>query len=75
MKRGLTGEYDITSIAGERVKAFVPWPLPPVAWGFNPGPDVSNGYILKGRGQLNGRLMIKAGNLREKPTCKKPEPG
>lgn len=29
MKRGLTGEYEITTVAGEQVKAFVPRPLPP----------------------------------------------
>jgi Fic family protein len=30
MERGLTGRYEITSTAGERVEAFVPAPLPPV---------------------------------------------
>ncbi len=30
MKRGLTGEYDITSVSGEQIKAFVPSPLPPI---------------------------------------------
>jgi Fic family protein len=29
MKRGLTGEYDIATVAGEKIKAFVPRPLPP----------------------------------------------
>lgn len=29
MKRGLTGVYETTSTAGERVNAFVPFPLPP----------------------------------------------
>lgn len=29
MKRGLTGEYDTTSVAGAQIKAFVPSPLPP----------------------------------------------
>ena len=29
MKRGLTGEYDITAVAGEQIKAFVPQRLPP----------------------------------------------
>jgi Fic family protein len=29
MKRGVTGRYEITSTAGERVEAFVPVPLPP----------------------------------------------
>lgn len=30
MKRGETGTYEVTSIAGESVRAFVPAPLPPV---------------------------------------------
>jgi len=30
VKRGLTGEYKATSVAGETVRAFVPHPLPPV---------------------------------------------
>jgi Fic family protein len=30
MKRGTTGRYEITSVGGERVRAFVPRPLPPV---------------------------------------------
>jgi Fic family protein len=29
MKRGITGRYEITSVGGERVQAFVPAPLPP----------------------------------------------
>jgi Fic family protein len=29
MKRGVTGRYEVTSTAGERVEAFVPAPLPP----------------------------------------------
>lgn len=29
MKRGLTGRYEVTTTAGERVEAFVPDPLPP----------------------------------------------
>lgn len=29
MKRGATGRYDVTSVGGERVRAFVPFPLPP----------------------------------------------
>ena len=31
MKRGLTGGYDVTSIGGEQVRAFAPWPLPPAS--------------------------------------------
>jgi Fic family protein len=31
MKRGITGRYEVTTTAGERVKAFVPRPLPPDA--------------------------------------------
>ena len=30
MKRGETGRYEITSVGGEQVRAFVPAPLPPV---------------------------------------------
>lgn len=30
MHRGESGDYEITSVAGERVRAFVPSPLPPV---------------------------------------------
>lgn len=30
MQRGLTGRYEVTAAAGERVRAFVPVPLPPV---------------------------------------------
>ncbi len=29
MKRGLTGTYKITTVVGEKVKAFIPYPLPP----------------------------------------------
>jgi Fic family protein len=29
MKRGTTGRYEITSVRGERIRAFVPLPLPP----------------------------------------------
>ncbi|MBW1930743.1 MAG: Fic family protein [Deltaproteobacteria bacterium] len=29
MKRGATGRYEITTIAGEGIKAFIPTPLPP----------------------------------------------
>ena len=36
MKRKHTGEYEITAVAGERVKAFIPSSLPPV-----PGIDIS----------------------------------
>ncbi|WPX41184.1 Fic/DOC family N-terminal domain-containing protein [Akkermansia sp. N21116] len=36
MKRGHTGDYEITAVAGERVKAFIPSPLPPI-----PGIDIS----------------------------------
>ena len=30
MKRGVTGTYDVLAIGGEKVRAFVPAPLPPV---------------------------------------------
>ena len=28
MERGITGQYEITGVAGERVRAYVPYPLP-----------------------------------------------
>ena len=30
MQRGETGRYEVTSVGGEPVRAFVPAPLPPV---------------------------------------------
>ena len=30
MKRGLTGRYETTTVAGESVRAFIPGPLPPI---------------------------------------------
>jgi Fic family protein len=29
MRRGESGHYEVTSVGGEQVRAFVPWPLPP----------------------------------------------
>lgn len=29
MKRGRTGRYEVTSIGGEEIRAFIPHPLPP----------------------------------------------
>jgi len=29
MRRGLTGNYETTEIAGEKIRAFIPYPLPP----------------------------------------------
>lgn len=29
MKRGETGRYEVTTVGGERVRAFIPAPLPP----------------------------------------------
>lgn len=29
MQRGLTGNYETTEIAGEKIRAFIPYPLPP----------------------------------------------
>ncbi len=37
MQRGNTGRYEITSIGGEQVRAFIPHPLPP-----EPPVDLSN---------------------------------
>ncbi|MDE0708946.1 MAG: Fic family protein, partial [bacterium] len=30
MDRGETGRYEVTTIGGEEVRAFIPLPLPPV---------------------------------------------
>ena len=30
MKRGKAGTYDVTSVGGEQIRAFIPSPLPPV---------------------------------------------
>jgi hypothetical protein len=29
LKRGVTGTYEVSTLAGERVRAFIPAPLPP----------------------------------------------
>jgi len=29
MQRGLTGRYEVTTVGGESVRTFLPWPLPP----------------------------------------------
>ncbi|MEM4168227.1 MAG: hypothetical protein QXW98_07260 [Candidatus Caldarchaeum sp.] len=29
MRRGLTGRYEVTVVAGERIQTFIPDPLPP----------------------------------------------
>ncbi|MCK4271617.1 Fic family protein, partial [bacterium] len=37
MRRGIAGHYEITSVDGEQVRAFIPHPLPP-----DPPVDLSN---------------------------------
>ena len=37
MQRGIAGQYEITSVGGEQVRAFIPHPLPP-----DPPPDLTN---------------------------------
>ena len=53
MQRGLTGEYRVTSIANETVRAFVPHPLPPV-------PPV---HITPDRQRLLERALLACGRL------------
>ncbi len=53
MKRGLTGEYRITRIGGEEVRAFIPYALPP-----KPPPDLTGrrGRLLEEATLALGRL-------------------
>ena len=37
MRRSQTGRYEVTTVAGETVRAFVPFPLPP-----DPGLDLTS---------------------------------
>lgn len=53
MQRGLTGEYRVTSVANETVRAFVPHPLPPV-------PPV---HITPDRQRLLERALLACGRL------------
>lgn len=53
MKRGLTGRYEITSVGGEHVRAFIPFALPP-----QPPLDLTNG-----RQQLLERATLALGRL------------
>lgn len=53
MQRGITGRYEITSIGGEQVRAFIPHPLPPT-----PPLDLSNG-----RQRLLERATLALGRL------------
>jgi Fic family protein len=53
VKRGLTGFYEITSAGGERVRAFVPYPLPP-----NPPLEMS-----RNRQQLLEKATLSLGRL------------
>lgn len=54
MKRTHTGDYKITAVAGERVKAFIPAPLPPVP-GIDISPELqqSHDHALIAVGELN----------------------
>lgn len=54
MKRTHTGDYEITAVAGERVKAFIPSPLPPVPGiGISPELQQSHDHALIAVGELN----------------------
>ncbi len=53
MKRGTTGRYEITTVGGERVRAFIPNPLPP-----NPPLEVSHA-----RQRLLERATLALGRL------------
>ncbi len=53
MQRGLTGDYRVTSVANETVRAFVPHPLPPV-------PPV---HITPDRQRLLERALLACGRL------------
>jgi Fic family protein len=53
MQRGLTGEYRVTSVANETVRAFVPHPLPPA-------PPV---HITPDRQRLLERALLACGRL------------
>ena len=53
MRRGSTGQYEITRSAGEQVRAFVPQPLPP-----EPAVDLSNA-----RQRLLERATLALGRL------------
>lgn len=54
MKRTHTGDYEITAVAGERVKAFIPAPLPPVPGiGISPALQQSHDHALIAVGELN----------------------
>lgn len=48
------GDYEITAVAGERVKAFIPAPLPPVPGiGISPELQQSHDHALIAVGELN----------------------
>ncbi len=53
MRRGITGSYETTSVGGERVRAFIPHPLPP-----EPPLDLSNA-----RQRLLERATLALGRL------------
>ena len=64
MKRGATGEYEITATGGETVRAFVPAPLPP-----DPPLDLSGG-----RQRLLERALLACGRL-DGVSALLPDPG
>lgn len=59
MKRTHTGDYEITAVAGERVKAFIPSPLPPVP-GIDISPELqqSHDHALIAVGELNSLISF-----------------
>lgn len=59
MKREHTGDYEITAVAGEQVKAFIPSPLPPVP-GIDISPELqqSHDQALIAVGELNSLTSL-----------------
>jgi hypothetical protein len=39
MQCGLTGRFEITAVGDERIRAFVPYPLPPLRQSISPTPS------------------------------------
>ena len=63
MRRGIAGQYEITSVGGEQVRAFIPHPLPP-----DPPPDLTDS-----RQRLLERATLALGRL-DSITLLLPEP-
>lgn len=59
MNKDHTGDYEITAVEGERVKAFIPSPLPPVP-GIDISPELqqSHDQALLSVGELNSLTSL-----------------